>query len=446
MRNGGLDHTVSGASEGLGVRVLVNGRWGFASSPGPEVSVSEVVGRALELARAAAIVGAERVQLDDTPPQTGEYLSPVDKDPFEVPLGEKAAYLRACDEEMRSVEGVAVREGSLYCWRQDKWLVSTEGTDIYQRLVGSGGGIQCTATGPGEVQVRSYPNSHGGNLAHAGYEFIEGLDLLGNARRTACEAVALLKAKECPQGEMDIILAGGQLFLQIHESCGHPIELDRVLGTEVSFAGSSFLTLDKLGKFRYGSRQVNIYADATLPGSVGSFAYDDEGVPAQRTPIVQEGVFVGYLTSRETAPRIGRRSGGAMRAEGWGAMPLIRMTNVNLEPGEARLEELIADTKRGLLLDTNKSWSIDDRRLNFQFSTEVAWEIVDGKLGALVKNASYTGITPEFWRACDGVADSDWWRIWGVANCGKGEPMQTMRVAHGCSAARFRKVRVGVSR
>ena len=230
----------------------------------------------------------------------------------------------------------------------------------------------------------------------------------------------------------------------MHESCGHPVELDRVLGTEASFAGTSFLTLEKLGRFHYGSEQVNLVADATVPGALGSFAYDDEGVPGQRTEIVREGLFCGYLSSRETAAQIEGDSSGAMRADGWNRLPLIRMTNINLEPGDWTLDELIADTKRGLFLGTNTSWSIDDQRLNFQFGTEVAYRIEDGELGELMRNATYTGVTPQFWGSCDAVCDADHWQVWGVPNCGKGEPMQTARVGHGVAPARFRDVRVGV--
>ncbi|OPZ86378.1 MAG: protease TldD [bacterium ADurb.Bin429] len=248
---------------------------------------------------------------------------------------------------------------------------------------------------------------------------------------------------ECPSGELDVILDGSQLALQVHESCGHPIELDRVFGTELSLAGGSFLQPGKLG-FQYGSEQVNIFADATVPGGLGTFLYDDEGVHAQRTPIVQEGVFMGYLTSRETAPRLGGHSQGAMRADGWARPPLIRMTNINLEPGDWTLDELIADTKRGILLDNTKSWSIDDLRLNFQFSTEVGWLIEDGAITQMVRNPSYQGITPQFWNGCDAVTNRKEWRMWGVLNCGKGDPMQVMHVGHGASRARFRKVRVGI--
>ncbi len=206
------------------------------------------------------------------------------------------------------------------------------------------------------------------------------------------------------------------------------------------------MTLDKLGKLQYGSPQVNIYADATTPGGLGSFGYDDEGVKAQRTDIIKQGRFVGYLTSRETATLFKQPSNGTMRADGWNRIPLIRMTNINLEPGEISLEELIADTRQGLFLDTNKSWSIDDKRLNFQFATEVAYEVKGGKLGRLFKNPTYTGITYEFWRSCDAVADARSYVMIGTPNCGKGEPGQIGHVGHGTSGARFRDVQVGVGK
>jgi TldD protein len=274
---------------------------------------------------------------------------------------------------------------------------------------------------------------------------VRAMRLVEEAPRVAEEAEALLAAPPCPEGRRTLILDGGQLALQVHESCGHPIELDRVLGMELSYAGDSFLTLDKLDAFQYGSREVNIVADATAPGGLGTFGWDDEGVPAQRTPIVEAGRFVGYLSSRETAPAVGRTSSGSMRASGWHRIPLIRMTNVNLLPGAAgSLEDLIADTDDGLFLATNKSWSIDNKRLNFQFGAEVAREIKGGKLGQLYKNATYTGITPEFWGACDAVCGPEAWRLWGTPNCGKGEPSQTARVGHGVAPARFRNVQVGV--
>jgi TldD protein len=278
------------------------------------------------------------------------------------------------------------------------------------------------------------------------------MELPGNAERTAAEAVELLTADACPSGTATIILDGTQVALQVHESCGHPIELDRVFGTEAAYAGTSFLTPDTLGTLRYGSGVVNLTADATLPGGLGTFGFDDEGVPAQRTPIVRDGLFVGYMTSRETASQLHAlnpswtpRSNGTMRASGWNRIPLIRMTNVSLEPGEGRLADLIADTADGIFMHTNKSWSIDDKRLNFQFGTEAAWPIKSGRLGRMIKNATYTGMTPEFWGGCDAVCGPDEWRIWGTPNCGKGQPSQIARTGHGAAPARFRNVRVGIA-
>jgi TldD protein len=304
-----------------------------------------------------------------------------------------------------------------------------------------------TAFNDSESQSRSYPNSSGGQVVTGGFEAVRAMDLAGHARGIAEEAVALLDAPQCPSGEMTLIVDASQLGLQVHESCGHPIELDRVLGYEASFAGTSFLTTDKLGKLQYGSEIVNIDADATAPGGLGTFGYDDEGVAAQSVPIVSAGRFVGYLTSRETAPLIGERSMGSSRAWSWDRIPIIRMTNINLRPGAAGgLEDLVADTKDGLLVVTNKSWSIDDRRLNFQFGTQVGWLIRNGKRTQMVRNPTYTGITPAFWGSCDAICGPEAYTIWGIPNCGKGEPMQTGHVGHGAAPARFRNVQVGVGR
>jgi TldD protein len=305
----------------------------------------------------------------------------------------------------------------------------------------------------GEVQKRSYPNSFGRDQRAEGWEAILAMDLPGNAERIGNEAVALLSAKPCPSGVTTVILGPTQMALQIHESCGHPIELDRVFGSEASYAGTSFLTPEKLNALRYGSELVNITADATTPGGLGTFGWDDEGVPAQRVPIVRDGIFCGYLTSRETAQQLREivgdeapeSSGGAMRADGWGRVPLVRMTNVNLEPGDWEFDDLVADTDDGIYMEVNKSWSIDDKRLNFQFGTEIAYEIKGGQLGAMLKNATYTGITPQFWASCDAICNENHWRAWGTANCGKGQPGQTAHTGHGTAAARFRNVRVGIS-
>ena len=447
VKNGQVGELKQDEDQGLGVRVIADGAWGFASSALLSLAEAERVARlAVVIARASALVRGEAVSLGQPEVHVASYRTSVVQDPFAVSLEDKLSLLLAADAAMRRVQGIRVSEASLEFVRESKLFASTEGSWVDQVIVESGGGLEATAVGAGEVQKRSYPNSFGRHQGTAGYEFILDLDLAGHAQATAEEAVALLSAPLCPSGVMTLVIGGSQLALQVHESCGHPTELDRVFGSEASYAGTSFLTPEKLGAFRYGSPLVNLTADATIPGGLGTFGYDDEGVPAQRTSLVREGIFVGYLTSRETAARLGQRSNGSMRADGWNRIPLIRMTNINLEPGTWTLADLLADTGEGLYVETNKSWSIDDRRLNFQFGTEVAYAIEHGRLGQLYRNATYTGITPLFWRSCDAICGPGEWRVWGTPNCGKGQPSQTAHVGHGTAPARFRQVQVGVVR
>jgi TldD protein len=432
-------------SIGFGVRVLVDGYWGFASSHKLTMEEADrVAAEAVRIARASAMVRGKAANLGPPMAIVDTYATPVLKDPFAVPLEDKIALLLQANETMAAVPHIVMAESNCYCQRDEKLFVSSEGSEIQQTLVETGCGIEATAVDEGEVQRRSFPNSVGRHQGTEGWEFIERWDLASNALRVAEEAAELLSAKPCPSGVTTVILDGSQVALQIHESCGHAIELDRVLGTEAAFAGTSFLTTDKLGNFMYGSPQVNITADATIPGGLGTFGYDDEGVPAHETPVVRDGLFLGYLTSRETATVLGQTSNGAMRASGWNRIPLIRMTNVNLDPGTWTLDDMIAGTDDGIYMETNRSWSIDDRRLNFQFGTEIGREIKNGKLGALLKNATYTGITPQFWGSCDAVGNRDHWVVWGTPNCGKGQPEQVAHTGHGAAPARFRNVQVGI--
>ena len=448
VKNGALEAATSNVSAGFGVRVLVDGAWGFSSSSRLDPDEAERVAReALEIARASAVNGRAPVELDDTAPVVDTYRTPYGEDPFAVSLDEKLRILMEADAAMARVAGVKIREGNLSAGRERKTFASTAGARIEQEIVEAGGGIEATAVNDSEMQQRSYPNSFGGQMVTGGFEAVRALALADHAEEMAELAVALLDAPQCPSGEMDLVLDSTQVALQIHESCGHPTELDRVFGTEASFAGTSFLTTDKLGELRYGSEHVSIDADATAPGGLGTFGYDDEGVPAQNVPLIDRGTLVGYLTSRETAPRIGRRSMGSARAWTWSHIPLIRMTNINLRPGGAgSLEDLIADTRDGIFMSINKSWSIDDRRLNFQFGDQAGWLIKNGKRSQLVKNPTYTGITPQFWGSVDAVCGPEEWTLWGLPNCGKGEPMQIGHVGHGAAPARFRKVKVGVGR
>ena len=433
------------SSAGVGIRVLIDGAWGFAASADLELEEVERCARlACRVARASARVRREPIRLSRLEPYRARWETPLARDPFSVSLADKIALLVEATGVMEREPKVRVAQGGLHFWEERKRFASTEGARIEQRIVHSGAGISAWAAGGTDLQVRSYPNSFGGQYESAGYELVERLDLAGHAAETAATAAALLEAPLCPAGTTTVILDGSQVSLQVHESCGHPAELDRALGHEANFAGTSFLTPDQLGTLRYGSQVVNLVADATSARGLGTFGFDDEGVPAQKVDLVREGRFVGYLTSRETAPLVGLESNGTMRAEAWSHIPLIRMTNINLEPGPWKLEDLIADTDEGIYMETNRSWSIDDRRYNFQFGTEVGREIKRGKLGRLLRNCTYTGITPEFWNRCDGVCDASDWEIWGTPTCGKGQPSQVMRTAQGASAARFRDVQVGV--
>ena len=446
VKNTNVDSITDQASRGIGIRVLDKGAWGFASTC--LLDDEQVIGcadLALQIARASALTISEPVKLDDRPAPTGKWVSPRKTDPFEVPLPEKIALLQTACNILFNDEKVTTAKGHLKFIHEKKIFLDTEGADIYQDVLHCGGAIIAIAEADGDVQVRSFPNSHDGDWAAGGYEWIEGLKLAENAEQVRNQAVELLLAPECPQGKIDLVIAGPQLALQIHESCGHPTELDRALGTEISLAGGSFMTPERLDSLKYGSAKVNLYGDATIPGALGTFGWDDEGVAATRFDIVKDGLFVGYQTSRETAAQFGQQSNGTMRADGWARTPLIRMTNINLaaDPAGPTIKELIADTKNGIFLDVNKSWSIDDLRLNFSFGCEYGRIIKNGKLGDLIKNPVYTAITPQFWGACDAVANEKQWRVWGVANCGKGQPMQTARVGHGCSAARFREIQVG---
>ncbi|MBN1902655.1 TldD/PmbA family protein [Candidatus Sumerlaeota bacterium] len=434
-------------SMGYGIRIFTKGGWGFASSS--DLTRSGIVRacrKALEIARASRKAPSRNMLYQPPPGIRAQYATPCKRDPFSVSLEEKLALLCSATRIMSRKNLVKIAKGFADSSCKNKIFASTRGSWIEQEIITCGGGILATAIKDGEVQSRSYPTSFRGNFATAGWEFVQSLELEKNAAEVASEAAALIEAKECPvEDQATIILGSDQLALQIHESIGHPIELDRVFGQEASYAGTSFLNPEMLGSFRYASPEVTILADATTPMGLGSFGYDDEGTPAQCVPIIEKGILRNFLTSCGTAPYLKgkKRSNGAARAESWENIPIVRMTNINMEPGTWDFKDLISDTRKGYLLQTNKSWSIDDKRINFQFGVEAAWEIKNGKIGRLFKNPVYTGVTPEFWNSCDAVCHADYWELWGIPNCGKGEPSQTMHVGHGTAPARFTKVQLG---
>ena len=445
VRNGAAESLTDALSSGLGVRVRTRQAWGFAgTSVLTAADVRATARRAVRIARAAGRGVRQEIQVTrDSGPKRGRYESVVRVDPFSVPHETILSELKLAEARLHVGRAIKSGTASFRAWGEEKTFASSDGAEYTSRIVHVGAGVSAVAVRGANVQRRSAPTSFGGDFAQAGYEFVRGLSLADRAPGVGAEALALLDAPRCPTGRTTLVLGSDQLALQVHESIGHAVELDRILGSEAAYAGTSWVTPESMRGLRYGSPLLQITADARLPGGLGTFGWDDEGVAARTTPIVRHGSLVGTLTSREWAARVGdRASGGTARADGPDRAPLVRMTNINLEPGELSLEELLEGVDDGVYVETNRSWSIDDRRLNFQFGTEVGHRIVHGELGPLVRNPIYAGMTPQFWASLDAVGDRSTWHLWGVPNCGKGQPSQVARVGHGAPVGRFRDVDV----
>ncbi len=441
-KNGRIENVSDVETEGIGVRVLAGGAWGFACDRRLDSEGAVAAARRATAFALASAVGRNRA-LTPIQARSGSYRTPVTIDPLTVPLAEKVDLCLRAEAALRH-ENVVVTQASVRAQREHKVLYSSDGVEADQELYETGAGIDAIAANDELSQLRSYPSAHGGSSAAAGWEYVEGLGLEREAPRVGEQAAALLRAEPCPAIVADAVIDAEQMALQVHESVGHPTELDRVYGTEASYAGTSFLKPTDLGLLRYGSEQMNVTADPTTPLGLGTFGFDDEGVSAEPQPIVERGVLTGFLASRETAARLGAGRGGHMRAEGWSRMPLVRMTNLHLESGAGTIEELLDGVRAGVYFETNRSWSIDDKRLNFQFGTQIAWEIRNGRLGKMLRDATYTGITPQFWGSLDAVAGPESWRLYGLTNCGKGQPGQGAHVSHGAAPCRFRGVQIGV--
>ncbi len=431
-------------SLGIGVRVLVDGAWGFAARPLSETGdPAAAARRAVSVARAGAGLGAP-VRLPTRLGTSGRYETQVGTDPFAVPDAERHSLLADVSSAMTAPAAVRDAQAGVNAKRQHRHYADTEGSRQHQHLMETGAMMVAVAVGDHDVQRRSYPNSFHGNTGGAGWEFVLGLDLAGNAGRVGEEAVALLTAPVAPAGTADFVLGAQQVSLQIHESAGHALELDRMLGDEQNFAGTSFIGVDDVGRLRYGSPAVNITSDPTVPGTRGTFAFDDEGTPASRTPLIVGGIVQNTLSSRDSAARAGLPVTGAARSDGWGYLPVCFSTHVHLEPGSGSLDELLARLGDGYYVEDNRSWSIDNQRLNFQFGTEVAYEVRDGERGRLLKNFSYGGVTPQFWGSVEAVAGPEEVRNFGYP-CGKGEPKQWGFLSHGAAPMLVRGQRIGVA-
>jgi TldD protein len=444
VRNGVVASLSDDHSVGYGIRALVDGAWGFAASCElSDDALDRTAALAVAIAKAGAVIA--RTRFGDVPPHayTDTYVTPVRRDPHDVPLGERVALLLEAEKLAHASDRIAVARAWLDLWRTEKSFFSTTGSQIGQTIVQTGSGLAAMAVGDGDVQTRSFPGDIG-LYKSGGWEIVEEARLLENAQRIGEEATALLSAPQCPSGAFDVVLGGSQVSLQIHESCGHPAELDRVMGWEANFSGTSFLEVTQLDKLHYGSPNVTIVVDNTLPYGMATCGYDDEGTQSGISDIVRDGILRGYEMSNDTARAIGRTSNGCVRAQGWEFVPMIRMCNLNLLPGNVPFEGLFDDIRDGIYMESNRSWSIDDRRLNFQFGCQIGWEIKNGRRGRMLKNPTYAGMTPQFWNACDAIGDAASWNAWGTPNCGKGEPMQTGRTTQAASPARFRNVAVGV--
>ncbi len=425
---------------GFGVRVLYHGAWGFAASSILSLEeVPRVADLAVEIAKGSASVALEKVRLALEPVHRDRIVTPYRINPFGVPLEKKTDLLLSVMEILHRQKGIARSSASLWARRDQKLFVSTEGSHLEFDLLAEQGDCTATALHDGLFASRSFNTPH----LRQGYELIEEADLQREAARVAAQAVEKVKAPVVDAGQYDLVLDPEHLSLTIHESCGHPSELDRALGYEANYAGTSFLTTEKLGTFRYGSPHVNLVADNTEPETLAATGYDDDGVSCQQWDVIRDGIFVGYCTNREVAPKIGAtRSRGSNRADGWGSVPIIRIANIGLEPGAATVEQLIADVKRGIYIEGHGSYSIDQRRYNFQFGGDAFWLIENGRRAHMVRDVIYHGITPEFWNSCDGVADRSARRRYGFITCGKGQPGQSGWMTHAASTARFRQVQV----
>lgn len=425
---------------GFGVRVLYHGAWGFAASSVLSLEeVPRVADLAVEIAKGSASIALEKVRLAEEPIHRDRVVTPCRIDPFSVPLDKKADLLLNTMETLHRKTGIARSSASLWARRDKKLFVSTEGSHLeFDLLAGQG---ECTATAlyDGRFASRSFNTPH----LRKGYELIEEADLLREASRVAAQAVEKVKAPAVDAGQYDLVLDPEHLSLTIHESCGHPSELDRALGYEANYAGTSFLTPDKRGTFRYGSSDVNLVADNTEPETLAATGFDDDGVMCQKWDIIRNGVFVGYCTNREVATKIGdARSSGSNRADGWANIAIVRIANIGLEPGSTTVDQLIADVKRGIYIEGHGSYSIDQRRYNFQFGGDAFWLIENGRRTHMLRGVIYHGITPEFWNSCDGVAERATRRRYGFITCGKGQPSQSGWMTHTASPARFRRIQV----
>ena len=431
-------------SFGFGVRALVNGTWGFAAGNKVERDeVARIAREAVNVAKTNSALMRQPVELAPASAAVDLYRTPFAKDPFGVSLAEKVDFLRAISDGVMKVPKVFMAFAYISCRFEHKWFASTDGSYIeqYVQVVDPGYGATAVDTAQRKTRDRGFQIG----AVTGGWEYIEAAQMLESARRVGEECVERLGAPPVKPGKKDLVLLPSHLCLTIHESLGHSTELDRALGYEANFAGTSFLTPEKLGKFRVGSDLVNVVGDRILPQGLSTCGYDDDGVKTLRFDIIKNGIFVDYQTIRDQAHLIGEKASHACcYADSYASIPFQRIPNVWLKPGEkpVSLDDLIAGVEEGVLIDGTGSWSIDQQRYNFQFGGDAFWEIKGGKKGQMIDRVAYQSRTPDFWQACDGIADQRFWQNFGLTGDGKGQPEQTNSMSHGSVPARFRQINV----
>lgn len=449
MWNGNLKENNASSQSGLGVRVLYDGAWGFSASS--DLSNPDAIfEKAFDNARIASERVTFPIRLAEKDAVTGSFSSPNKIDPFTIGVDEKVAFLQKMDTALNQ-PGVVQRMSMLEFIRKQILYFDSEGSEIEKNIIEVFPSIRVMGVDKdGGMQRRTY--LPGRTAATRGWESIDEVGFTENAERIVSELNQLLVAEDAPNGKMSVILLNGIMFLQVHETIGHPLELDRILGYELSFAGGSFVRLEDFGNLRYGSEKLTARANALEPNTPGSYGYDDDGVPAQDNLLIDKGILVGAITGRQMVEEANAKakkqifegSSGANRATSFYRVPIERMTNINIDPGtDGSLEDIIANTGRGIVLDGDKSWSIGSNREQFHFACDIGWLVEDGKKKQVVKNPTYRGETLPFYNSLSAVGDESTWHVHYVENCGKGAPNQIMQLGHGVPVCRFDNVQVG---
>lgn len=431
-------------SEGWGIRVISGGAWGFASTSDlSEAVLDDLLADAFAIASATQLAGGAPVEMAPHEPVVAEHRAIGSIDPFSVSMADRAELMGSVHAEMRGVDGITATRATLDFHREVMELVTSEGTEISQEIAIVGGGYVARAAADGSLAMRSYPHHGGSDYATGGFEWFESMDFVGNAARTAREAVLLLSTDPCPSMTTTVILDPAMIGTVLHETVGHATELDRILGHERDNFGSSFVQVHDIGSFPYASPAVTVTADATYQGAAGSYGYDGEGVAAQRLPLITDGVLVGVTNSRESAAAIGTLSAGTGRVAGWSRIPMARMTNIVLQPGTKTLDELIADVDDGIYISGDATTDIDDNRELCAFGGEIGWRIRHGELAEPVARPVLFTDSHQLLRQADAVACEDESWVTGIFGCGKGQPWQFLFTGQGGPPARFRNVTVG---